>query len=474
MLRLLISALFVLTSQASAAEPINPLHFLIADWGLDALSDSSQWSGLNYGFRQADVAADPPAIDYVLASNNCSVSTSALTEDPFDAPLMTSSAGCAPETEFPLISDEGLGIVVPGGVFGPIVVQDRIVPVDVGALGAGAYALSTSSGMYARDIAAITYERRGFFQAFAAEKSENAQFADLAGDWAFTRLEVEVSPGSNDIIYTVLTFPAAVTEADLGGFFVPEGTEFIESEFLQELDGSGVEKRRFESTFAEADAVIPWELSSDGEIFWDNGDTGQPGRDPQVFGGFVTPTSDVIVLAEGVPGIYPWRNGDEPAPDLNLFSAHQVFVGIKRNTNPKLNGRKYRLVGVKFHPKADRFELASWNESTRLHFQGKHGGTWWMDADGKTVSLGNSGQVGVTPFSQRGRFRFGYRVEGDGRIFLDLGAIDNLEEGLVNGYASTDNRMLVFSHALSLNNEENGEIGMWIGLCTNCEDDEDD
>jgi hypothetical protein len=452
----------------SADEPIDPLHFLTANWSVEARSDSAEtaFGGLSYGFRQFDLESDPPAVDYVLAGNDCLARASMRTVSPFIAPAMSVSGQCAAETSLPVLSESEFFVVLPGGEFPPFTFSDVELPVERSALKGEDGAFSTSFGIYGLTAETLGFESHGFTQSFVAEKSENAQFADLAGDWAFTRLELEVEPGGNEANYTVLTFPAAITDG--GALFAAAGVEFIESEFFHFLDGSGVEKRRFEATVEASDISAPFTLSSDGRISFNTGDTGQPGRNPQVFGGFVAPSFDFLVMAEGVPGVYPLRQGDDTLPDVDLFSAHQVFVGIKRTANPELLNKRYRLVGLKYHPNAETFELAAWKESAQLTFASGMQGSWQFEADGKQVKLDNGELAGIMDFSQSATIPFEYLVEDDGRIYIDLSGTEGVEESLVNGYASPNSEVLVFSHALSLDDARHGEIGMWIALCTNC------
>jgi hypothetical protein len=468
--KLLYILLSALSFQVLADEPINPLHFLGSYWTVESRDNSrfTELGGLSYGFRQSDLTSDPPAMDHVLAGNDCIVVSSMRTITPFIAPFMATNGACEPESSLPVVTDSGFSIVLPGGESPPLSIQDTVLPVDLSALDGQFNAFSTSVGTSGLDVADFGFERRGFTQSFFAEKSDNAQITDLAGDWAFTRLELEVEPSGNDANYTVLTFPAEITTDDGGELFVPAGVEFIESEFNHTLDGSAVEKRRFEAT-VDTDISISIELSPDGQLFMNNGDTGQPGRNPQVFGGFIAPSSDFLVIAEGVPGIFPFRDGDETLPDVDQFSAHQLFVGIKRNGDPDLENRQFRLVGLKYHPNAESFELASWTESAQLAFGSNLEGSWRFETEGKRAKLDNNDLAGITDFAQSETIPFQYLVEDDGRIFIDLSGVEGVEESLVNGYASPDNRVLVFSHALSLDDATHGEIGMWIALCSNCD-----
>ena len=469
--RVVVFAFLLFPLQGSAENEIGPLHFINANWSLSARDNPpvTPFAALNYGFQQADLASDPQTTGQLLATNNCVVSTAVRSFQDMLQPTNISVAGCEPTTTLPLEYAGGFAFILPGGEVDPFFFQDRVVPVDSVALGSEAYAFSTSMGTSAVDGPSVGFAGKGFFQSFVAEKSVNAQIGDLVGDWAITRLEVEVGVSQGEVLYTVLTFPAAISADGGGNLNFTTETAFIESEFVQFLDGSPVEKRRFESTTEDEGGSLPLNLSPDGELSFETGDTGQPGRNPQVLSGFIAPTADFFVLAEGVPGISPLRLGDSNLPDVSQFSAHQLFVGIKRNSDPNLNGRKYQLVGLKFHPNTDRFELVNWTNRSEIHFQDSSMGSWTMDIEGRHVALGNVGATGITSFAESAVVPFGYSVGDDGRIFIDLSAIENLEQGLVNGYASVDNRILVFSHALSLNGATKGEIGMWIGLCTNCD-----
>jgi hypothetical protein len=208
-----LAGLAVLFSMPAVAElPVEPLHFLSANWAIDARSvmPGPASSAMNFGFQQADLTSDQELADTVLASNSCfsRARMQVVPEEPFPLPTVTGS--CLAEVQWP-VSSEPYGFVVPGGEFPPFTVDDRFEPLAEDALSGGTLAFTTNMGPTSVVSGSLGFERLGFSQSFVAGKSENAQIEDLAGDWAFTRLELEAEPLGNEMNYTVLTFPAMIT-----------------------------------------------------------------------------------------------------------------------------------------------------------------------------------------------------------------------------------------------------------------------
>jgi len=194
--KLLSVSLLALSFQAFADEPIDPLHFLTSNWSVEARDDSvvTEFGGLRYGFRQSDLTSDPPAADHVLAGNDCGVGTSVRTLTPFLVPLMVTNGGCETESTLPVLTDNGFSVVLPGGEFPPFSIQDTVLPVNLSVLDYHFNAFSTSMGASGLEAATFGFERQGFTQSFFAQRSENAQISDLAGDWAFTQEKRSANP----------------------------------------------------------------------------------------------------------------------------------------------------------------------------------------------------------------------------------------------------------------------------------------
>ncbi|MEH6588535.1 MAG: hypothetical protein V7720_18425 [Halioglobus sp.] len=422
---------------------------------------------LNYSWRWTDVVGNIDSGSLAMFGSGCSVSASVMTPPLQGNEGVVGSGDCDDTFELGLSTAGRTGFVIPERRVQGVDFSAVDIGVDFSYLSQSANAFSTSVSTVTTNNTANGVATEGYFQTFYAKKSTDANIARLAGDWAVTRLEIEVAP-TFEALYTVLTFPAEIVTEGGGALTVNEQAELIESEFKHYFDGSPARKSRFETTSGEAFSA-PLTLTPQGELNLNAGDRDQPGRNPQISAGFIAPSHDFFVLAEGVPGIFSLRDGNPDLPSLDEFSAHQVLVGIKRNDTPELEGKKYRLVGVKFDVDNNVFSISPWSEDASLVFSANMEGKWKMSQKGKEVAFANSDQQGITSTESSDQLRFSYTVDPDGRIFFDMSRLAGLEQALVNGYASLDSEVLVFSHAISLNDATNGEIGMWLGLCTNCD-----
>ena len=94
------------------------------------------------------------------------------------------------------------------------------------------------------------------------------------------------------------------------------------------------------------------------------------------------------------------------------------------------------------------------------------------------VAFANNDTLGVTTETDiQGPIPFGYSIDGsDGRIMLDISALPGIEDDLINGYASVGGEVILLSIGIAYCDADDctgevatsGDIGMWIGICTNC------
>ncbi|MEH6584127.1 MAG: hypothetical protein V7754_19495 [Halioglobus sp.] len=445
-------------------EPFEPAHMILSGYSVGAVAGLSF---LNYSWRWNDVEGATGSNKLIISTSGCSVSASVLTPPAGNRDGVVGSGGCEQDSELLLSKSGRPGLVIPKVKPADTVFFERDIDIDFSSLSKSSNAFSTSIATVTTKNTSNGIATEGYYHSFYAKKSTNAKMTKLAGDWALTRLEIEVSPDF-EALYTVLTFPAEIVTKGGGALAVDEEVEFIESEFKHYFDGSPVKKTRFETTSGEQFS-LPLTLTPDGKLTLNAGDRDQPGRKPQIMAGFIAPGHDFFVLAEGVPGIYALRDGNLELPPLNEFSANQLMVGIKKNATPNLTGKKYRMVGVKFDVNNQGFNVSPWSNDAFLKFTSNKNGRWKKNEEGQKVAFGNSDGKGISGTASSKVVKFSYTVESDGRIFFDLAGLPNLDQDLINGYASLDNKVLVFSHALSLAGGTKGEIGMWVALCTNCD-----
>ncbi len=310
-----------------------------------------------------------------------------------------------------------------------------------------------------------------FVQAFMARKSVDAGIADLIGNWGIVRLEIEGDTEEN--LYTVLSAPVTISDED-GGTFSVQGTE-IETEMVHFFDGRDPERRYFEP--AEIDFDFPINVSPDGEVLVSIEGFGRPGQDSQNLAGFMSPAGDFLVLAEGWPEIHQARIGEVPEGAGDGFAAHQLFLGVRRDLNPDLAGKEYRLEGQSFWVSRWDFEMLPSGPD------GIAGG----------LSFGQDGEVTLTvedlivrlPFydgDQEGiivetddpeEIPLTYSVASDGRLNFDMSSLtDPGDEAFFTGFAQQGGRVLILGLGFAGEDGEggdNGMISMWVATCVNCD-----
>ncbi len=310
-----------------------------------------------------------------------------------------------------------------------------------------------------------------FVQAFMARKSVDAGIADLIGDWGIVRLEIESDTEEN--LYTVLSAPVTISDVD-GGTFSVQGTE-IETEMIHFFDGSDPVRRYFEPT--EIDFSFPIHVSPEGEVLVSIEGFGRPGQDSQNLAGFMSPAGDFLVLAEGWPEIHQARIGEVPEGAGDGFAAHQLFLGVRRDLNPDLAGKEYRLEGQSFWVSRWDFEMLPSGP------EGIAGGLIFDQNGEATLTLEDL--IVFLPFydSEQGgvivetedpdEIPLSYSVAADGRLNFDMSSItDPGDQAFFTGFVQEGGRVLILGLGFAGENDEGGDqgqISMWVATCVNCD-----
>lgn len=430
------------------------MHLLFTTLGVGAVGNDFV-SALQYGFAQADLlglSETEPAIDF---TGRCEVRSFRLSRQAPTPPGWLAEGFCyngAAEIE----QAQGPFALDLGGVSG-----GARLPVDLPALAEDSIGFSTSVVESTYDDPENFYLSNIFLQGFVARQADGAQIADLAGDWILTRLSLTSDDDPEDeVVYTTANYRASIAAAE-GATLSFAGGASPETQFLQHLDGSPLERRYFGDVPVSGEDEFPVTLESDGAFAFL-----PPGS--QVVSGFATPNGDYLFLSEGVPNLYDLRQGGEP-PTAGEYSAYELMVGVRHNDNPLLQGRKYRIVGLTYRVTDDQVALYRWTDKARLQFTSASQLEWRYNRKGYRIEQANANLAGAVGLTDAQTLDVGYSVDSDGRILFDLAGLGNLDGSLVNGYASPDNRVLVFSHGLSFDGSQAGEIGLWLGLCTNCD-----
>jgi hypothetical protein len=425
-------------------------------------------AAVGYGVSQADLDLQAESPDTFVASNDCFVNTIVLSRESAVWPDIFPSGNCSATAQYSVPARGKFGYVQPPVTVGDTQVQERRTVIDMAALKQDSNAFSSSVATTGTSNSVNGFNSTGWTQNFIAEKSNNSSIEDLAGEWAFVRLLVEVDP-TRQVLYSALSFPATINTDAGGQLALNADTQFTEIEVEQSLTGGPVRIDSFGSSSEGEDFTLPLSLSAQGELFIDAGESDDPGRGSEIIAGFVTPSADFLVLSEGVPAVHDLRQGEPSIPAVDNFSVHQLFLGLKRNQNPDLAGKTYRLEGLRFTVRDDRFELVNWAPTAQLAFGDAGNGDWRFDNNALRIALANRDGEGVIEVSDRGTIGFDYTVESGGRILFDLGALEGVDRDLVHGYASQDSSVLIFAHVLSIDNGAEAEVGMWVAYCTNCE-----
>ena len=447
-------------------------HTLLSSWALQAspgvssfLMGFMQLEGLFVDPEREQVIVWQPADAFARTSVHSDGSVEVSANYGLHPSRSTAPAGFA---------DGGLVIQVPEEEDGDHTYHAWDLPMN--PLGAfdpenGLAGMLTGTTIRTADLDGGSGERFEFIQAFLARKSVDAGIGDLVGDWGIVRLEIESDFEEN--LYTVLSVPVNITDEN-GGTLNVTGTE-IETEMIHFFDGSDPVRRYFEEV--EADFSFPFAVSPTGEVLLSVEGFGRPGQDTQPLAGFMSPSADFLVMAEGWPNIYDVREGDVPEDAGEGFAAHQLFLAVRRDLNPDLAGRQYRLEGQSFWVSRWDFEMlpsGADGVAGSLSFDQNGEATLTLedlivflpfydgDQDGITVETDDPDEI---PLS--------YSVAADGRLNFDMSDItDPGEEAFFTGFVQEGGRVLILALGFAGEDGEGGDegqISMWVATCVNCD-----
>jgi len=191
---------------------------------------------------------------------------------------------------------------------------------------------------------------------FLAAKCTDAQEADMTGDWGFVINLIEAEP--DRVLYSGMAVVASMAAAPLRAS-VSKVTEFKIDQF-------------FDPAFVDAYSVVeainevfPASLSADGSFQLDAG---------MQFKGFVSPSARFFAVAATDPGVESIPPSEEDVFQPVLAEAQtQVIVGVKRDPDPQLGGKTYRIIRKGWWVEDDGFEIDRSADGDRLVFNA--GGT---------------------------------------------------------------------------------------------------
>ena len=443
-------------------------HTLLSTWGLQAEPGISSFL---MGFIQPDGLFIDSEGEQVIVRRPADAFAS--TSIHFDGSVDVSGEYGLQSTRFAIptiFAGGGITLNIPGDDEE----SDPSWELPMKPLGAIAPADGTANMLTGTSIRHATYdggERFEFVQAFMARKSVDAGIDDLTGDWGIVRLEIEGD--SEEILYTVLSAPVTISDED-GGTFALNGIE-IETEMRHFFDGSDPERRYFEPT--EIDFAFPIQVNPNGEVVLSIEGFGRPGQDVQHLAGFISPDANFLTLAEGWPSVYDARNEMVPEGACNGFAAHQLFLGVRRDPNPDLAGKEYRLEGQSFWVSRWDFEmLPSGPDGIAGGLSFDQNGEATLTLEDLIVRLpfydGDQGGI-IVETEDPDEIPLSYTIAPDGRLNFDMSDLtDPGDEAFFTGFAQEGGRALILGLGFAGQNDEGGDegqISMWVATCVNCD-----
>lgn len=193
---------------------------------------------------------------------------------------------------------------------------------------------------------------------WAISKSEDADPADLAGDWGFIRIMVDGV--ESDGIFSGLAFATSVT-AGPGPrpIAITSITEFGIEHIWEDGDVDWV----FGTETITPAITTALDLAPDGTVSINDPDEGPP------FSGIVSPSAKLLVATKSDPELAAPGSDDtyEFLPGLDGGEV-QYLVGVKRTNSPQLAGKSYRIIRQGWWVEGDGFEIDVSGEEDRLVF----------------------------------------------------------------------------------------------------------
>ncbi len=367
------------------------------------------------------------------------------------------------------VSSIGMTVEVPGEDRGNEIFpawQFNFLPVGTPGLTGGVPDLMAGTALSHGQFSDGTLFSAQHAMGFAARKRRDASVGELTGDWGMVRLELLAMDGS--LRHRVFTLPTRVTTAH-GGSLVSDGA-LVAAGFLQSLGGLAP-AREFFGTVEESFA-FPLQVTSEGEVtlpVHPAGEEPPPEGAELILSGFMSPDANFLVMAGSIP------REDEPGGwfETDPLAKH-LMLGVRREREPVLAGREYRLLGRHSFALGGGFEIGSWDDGTTIRFATATAGEVDLADTFNSVPFANAGGSFVeTDSDETNNIPFLYGVGKDGLIEFDLSAVmDEEDEVLMTGYAQEGGRVLIFSFAGSKEIDgpaHEGEVALLIALCTNCD-----
>lgn len=445
-------------------------HILLSTWGLKAEPGTSSFL---MGFTQPDALfLDQDGGQVVVWGHAEASSTTAIESG--GAVQVTGTDGSEPHrfATSATPADGGLTVHLPEDLDGDITTLEWYLPMlPLGHSEGDLPDMLSGTALRNAQFGGGTGEGIEFVQAFMARKSIGATITDLVGDWGIVRLEIEGDAEEN--LYTVLSAPVTISSEN-GGTFSVQGTE-IETEMIHYFDGSDPERRYFEATVA--DFEFPIHVSPSGEVLVPIEGFGRPGQTSQNLAGFMSPAGDFLVLAEGWPEIHRARTGDLPDGAGNGFAAHQLFLGVRRDLNPDLAGKEYRLEGQSFWVSRWDFEmLPSGPDGIAGRLSLDHNGEATLTLEDLIVHLPfyDPQQGGIrVELDDPDEIPLSYTVAADGRLSFDMSGLTGPgDQAYFTGFVQEGGRVLILGLGFAEESDQGGDqgqISMWVATCVNCD-----
>jgi len=189
-------------------------------------------------------------------------------------------------------------------------------------------------------------------------KSEDADPADLAGDWGFVRIMVDGV--ESDGIFGGLSFTTSVTAGP--------GPRPIAITSITDFEIEHIWAEANVDWYFETETIAPaittaLDLAPDGTVSIADPDDGPP------FSGIVSPSAKLLVATKSDPDLAAPGSGDtnEFLPGLDGAEV-QYLVGVKRTNSPQLAGKSYRIIRQGWWIADDGFEIDASGEVDRLVF----------------------------------------------------------------------------------------------------------
>jgi len=293
------------------------------------------------------------------------------------------------------------------------------------------------------DDGTTTSTKRSLKSLWMIAKSENAQPADLAGNWGFVTI---FSDGYvTDGLLDGLAFPTSITAGPNPRSFTVNSVTGFEIEHEWGVIPAGVDSDFFTVT---PNVNISLDLATDGGVTLTFPD-GNP------FRGMVSPSARLMVAASSIPDIV----SDPDNVGLG-FGEVQWLVGVKRATTPVLAGKTYRILRHGWWVEGDFFEVDRSGETDQLMFN--VGGTS-VTRSSEFIYDAVSFAGGFSSGSDADEFEMTVSIDPQGRILMEEIVPDDFTVRTF-GFAREGSGLLVLVDSIELADGTAAGIGLMIAI----------